>query len=116
MSAQTISRLDSVLGASRRTILESYLQNKDAFYVVAKTMLDDYNRFPDKPLLENLVINLVKVVVWNGKWQLIERPGKAYEILMQLDLEPVVFDFVKKILIDDRVLEQPGVRIFRRKV
>lgn len=109
-------RVERQLGRARLNILSAYTQNAVEMYKAAELVLDDYNRFPDKPLVLNLVLTMVKTIVQTSGWQPIERAGKAYDMLLQLDLEQNEFEFIRKTLIDEGELERPGIRIVRMKV
>lgn len=109
-------RVERQLGRARLNIMSAYTQNAVDMYKAAELILDDYNRFPDKPLVPNLVLAMIKSIVQTSNWQAIERPGKAYDILLQMDLSETEFEFLRKILIDEGELEKPGIRIVRMKV
>lgn len=109
-------RVERQVGRARLNILGAYTQNAVDMYKSAELILNDYNRFPDKPILPNLILAMVKSIVQTSNWQPIERAGKAYDILLQLDLPEEEFELLRKTLIDEGELEKPGIRIVRMKV
>lgn len=109
-------RVERQLGKTRLNILAAYTQNAADMYKSAEMILDDYNRFPDKPLVPNLIIAMVKSIIQTSNWHPMERPGKAYDILLQMDLSANELEFLRAVLIDEGELEKPGIRIVRMKV
>lgn len=109
-------RVENQIGRARRALLDAYCKNPKEMYQTAKIVLDDYNRFPDKPLVPNLLIAMVKSIIQCSDYHAVERAGKAYDILLQLDLSETELEFLRKELIDSGELDRPGIRIVRMKV